>query len=110
MSSGGVGPQQCLYFRPDRHQQRSLRPGGHGKTFDWSLLKNVKRAKPMMLSGGIHPGNVAQAIETVRPDAVDVSSGVETAPGRKDPNLIRAFIAAARTAAAVGALQQRVAS
>lgn len=77
----------------------ATRPGGHGHTFDWSLLTNVKRGKPMMLSGGINPANVAQAIEAVRPDAVDVSSGVESALGVKDRDKIFAFVRAARSAA-----------
>ncbi|MBS4084612.1 MAG: phosphoribosylanthranilate isomerase [Rhizobiales bacterium] len=77
----------------------ATRPGGHGHTFDWSLLANVKRGKPVMLSGGINPANVAQAIEAVRPDAVDVSSGVESAPGVKDRDKILAFVRAARSAA-----------
>jgi len=76
----------------------ATRPGGHGQPFDWSLLKNVKHAKPVMLSGGINPGNVAQAIAEVRPDAVDVSSGVESAPGVKDREKIFAFVRAARSA------------
>lgn len=76
----------------------ATRPGGHGRTFDWSLLANVKRGKPVMLSGGINPENVAAAIETVRPDAVDVSSGVESAPGVKDREKIFAFVRNARNA------------
>jgi phosphoribosylanthranilate isomerase len=76
----------------------ATRPGGHGQSFDWSLLKNIKHTKPVMLSGGINPSNVAQAIEAVRPDAVDVSSGVESAPGVKDREKIFAFIRAARGA------------
>jgi phosphoribosylanthranilate isomerase len=76
----------------------ATRPGGHGQTFDWPLLKNVKRTKPMMLSGGINPANVAQAIAEVRPDAVDVSSGVESAPGVKDREKIFAFVRNARNA------------
>ncbi len=76
----------------------ATRPGGHGQAFDWSLLQDIGRPKPVMLSGGIHPGNVAQAIETVRPDAVDVSSGVESAPGIKDREKIFAFVRAARGA------------
>jgi phosphoribosylanthranilate isomerase len=75
----------------------ATRPGGHGQPFDWSLLKNIKHTKPVMLSGGINPSNVAQAIETVRPDAVDVSSGVESAPGVKDREKIFAFVRAARS-------------
>lgn len=78
--------------------QDATRPGGHGRTFDWSLLANVKRGKPLMLSGGINPENVASAIETVRPDAVDVSSGVESAPGVKDREKIFAFVRNARNA------------
>lgn len=77
----------------------ATRPGGHGQTFDWSLLKSIRRKRPVMLSGGINPENVALAIETVRPDAVDVSSGVESAPGTKDREKIFAFIRAARSAA-----------
>jgi phosphoribosylanthranilate isomerase len=76
----------------------ATRPGGHGQTFDWSLLANVKRTKPVMLSGGLNPGNVATAIVEVRPDAVDVSSGVENAPGVKDAEKIFAFVRAARAA------------
>jgi phosphoribosylanthranilate isomerase len=58
--------------------------GGTGRTFDWALLANVPRTKPFFLAGGITPGNVRSAIETVRPDAIDVSSGVESRPGIKD--------------------------
>jgi len=76
----------------------ALRPGGHGATFDWTLLAGLSPGLRFMLSGGLHPGNVAEAIAVARPAAVDVSSGVETAPGRKDENLIGAFIAAARMA------------
>lgn len=74
----------------------ATRPGGHGQTFDWSLLQNIKHTKPVMLSGGINPENVAQAIAAVRPDAVDVSSGVESAPGVKDREKIFSFVRAAR--------------
>ena len=78
----------------------ATRPGGHGRAFDWSLLSRLDRSKPVMLSGGLDPGNVAAAIASVRPDAVDVSSGVERKPGEKDPEKIKAFVAAARAAAA----------
>jgi phosphoribosylanthranilate isomerase len=77
----------------------ATRPGGHGKPFDWTLLKNISRKKPVMLSGGLNPDNVAQAIEIVRPDAVDVSSGVESAPGVKDREKIFAFVKNARATA-----------
>ncbi len=58
--------------------------GGTGKTFDWSILKEIERVHPFFLSGGINPQNVKQAIETVNPFAIDVSSGVEEKPGLKD--------------------------
>lgn len=76
----------------------ATRPGGHGKSFDWNLLAAMKRARPIMLSGGLDPANVSAAIATVQPDAVDVSSGVESAPGMKDPAKIRQFVAHARAA------------
>ena len=68
--------------------------GGSGKVFDWSLSRSI--AKPIWLAGGLHSVNVAQAIRVVRPFAVDVSSGVEAAPGIKDASRIRAFIKAVR--------------
>ncbi len=74
------------------------RPGGLGVAFDWTLLKALDPGLPFMLSGGLTPETVGQAIKAVRPMGVDVSSGVETAPGEKDANLIRAFIAEARAA------------
>lgn len=66
--------------------------GGTGKAFDWSLLGSAVRGERLILAGGLHPGNVADAIRTVRPWAVDVSSGVESAPGLKDRNKIEQFI------------------
>lgn len=74
------------------------RPGGLGETFEWSLLKALDPALPFMLSGGLTPDTVADAIRTVRPFGVDVSSGVESAPGVKDKRLIEAFIRNARAA------------
>ena len=74
-------------------------PGGHGKVFDWAILEALDPGLPFMLSGGLNPANVAEAIRRVRPWAVDVSSGVESVPGVKDVSKIRAFIAAAREAA-----------
>lgn len=70
----------------------ALLPGGNGVAFDWSLLAGRVWAKPWMLSGGLNPGNVADAIRATGAVAVDVSSGVEDAPGRKNPELIRAFL------------------
>jgi phosphoribosylanthranilate isomerase len=74
------------------------RPGGNAARFDWSLLKDWPAPLPWLLAGGLTPGNVAKAIHATGAEAVDVSSGVERARGRKDPELIRAFVAAARTA------------
>ena len=74
------------------------RPGGHGTAFDWRLLDDVRSLVPFMLSGGLTPGNVAEAIVATGATAVDVSSGVETAPGVKSPDLIRQFILAAHGA------------
>ena len=75
-------------------------PGGHGRPFDWALLAGLDPAQPFMLGGGLDPANVAEAIRIARPAGVDVSSGVESAPGVKDPARIAEFIAAARKAAA----------
>ena len=74
-------------------------PGGNGLAFDWLLLDGVSGRLDFMLSGGLTPANVALAIRLTRPFAVDVSSGVETAPGEKSPELIRQFLAAAKSAA-----------
>jgi phosphoribosylanthranilate isomerase len=75
-------------------------PGGRGKSFDWSVLAGVETTKPWLLAGGLHAGNVAEAMVATRAPGVDVSSGVESAPGVKDGAKIAAFIAAARLAAA----------
>jgi len=74
-------------------------PGGNATAFDWTLLAGRPWPLPWMLAGGLTPATVAEAIRISGAKAVDVSSGVETAPGQKDPDLIRAFIAAARAAA-----------
>jgi phosphoribosylanthranilate isomerase len=73
-------------------------PGGNGIAFDWSLLEGPAREKPFILSGGLNPGNVAEAIRNTGATIVDVSSGVEKAPGIKDIGLIRNFIEAAKGA------------
>jgi phosphoribosylanthranilate isomerase len=72
--------------------------GGTGKTFDWSLLDNLEIHKPVVLAGGLTVDNVGQAIHKVRPFAVDVNSGIETEPGRKDPALISQLITEVRKA------------
>jgi phosphoribosylanthranilate isomerase len=76
----------------------ATRPGGLGNTFDWTLLKDVDPKIVFMLSGGLDASNVAKAVEITNASGVDVSSGVESAPGIKDPDKIRAFIRAAREA------------
>jgi phosphoribosylanthranilate isomerase len=76
----------------------SDRQGGHGVPFDWGLLKALDPALGFMLSGGLTPETVGAAIKQLKPMGVDVSSGVETAPGEKDAALIRAFIDRARAA------------
>lgn len=70
--------------------------GGSGKVFDWSLIPQ-RTAQPVILAGGLHAGNVAEAIRVARPWAVDVSSGIEASPGIKDPDRLRAFVAAVRS-------------
>ena len=71
--------------------------GGGGQVFDWSLLPR-RLSRPMILSGGLHPGNVAEGVRAVRPWAVDVSSGVEVGKGLKDAGLMRQFCQAVREA------------
>ncbi len=68
--------------------------GGTGETFDWALARQASTFGPVILAGGLTPANVAQAIEAARPAAVDVASGVEAAPGKKDPEKLREFFEA----------------
>ena len=74
----------------------ATRPGGLGAVFDWHVLENLDLKLPFMVSGGLDAGNVAEAVRVTRAGGVDVSSGVERAPGIKDPEMIRTFIRAAR--------------
>lgn len=73
-------------------------PGGNGVSYDWGLLKDLDLPKPFMLSGGLNPGNVAEALRQSGARELDVSSGVERDKGVKDSELIRAFLAAAKSA------------
>jgi phosphoribosylanthranilate isomerase len=90
-----IADRLLLDAKPPKQAER---PGGHGVVFDWTLLRGLDPGLSFMLSGGLTPDNVGAAVKTVRPFGVDVSSGVETAPGEKDAGLVRAFIAAARAA------------
>jgi len=94
MSNGGDDP-----FRPrevtvllDAHDPQ--RRGGTGRPIAWDLARRAAKRRPVLLAGGLSPDNVSAAIERVRPYGVDVSSGVESAPGVKDPQKLRAFFAA----------------
>jgi phosphoribosylanthranilate isomerase len=79
-----------------RAPKGATRPGGLGAVFDWHVLGNLDLKLPFMVSGGLTADNVAEAVRVTRAGGVDVSSGVERAPGIKDPEMIRAFIRAAR--------------
>lgn len=90
-------------------------PGGTGRTFDWErahqVLSDESGELPIIAAGGLHPGNVAEAIHALRPWGIDVASGVEQQPGRKDPFRLQAFASAARGAfAEVQALTSRTAA
>jgi phosphoribosylanthranilate isomerase len=89
----GVADRILFDARPPRE---ATRPGGLGAAFDWHLLENLDPALSFMVSGGLHAANVAEAVRVTRAGGVDVSSGVERAPGVKDGDMIRAFIRAAR--------------
>ncbi len=91
----GVLPDPARYPPGPIHLDAPGTAGGSGVEWDISLARGIASERPVMLSGGLNPDNVADAIITVRPWAVDVSSGVET-DGAKDPALIRAFVERAR--------------
>jgi phosphoribosylanthranilate isomerase len=79
-----------------RPPQDGALPGGNGVAFDWTLLKGVEFKRPWLLAGGLTPDNLSQAVKQSGATAVDVSSGVEASPGKKDPAKIEAFLAAAK--------------
>lgn len=95
----GADLQDAERFHTDFHlldtAARGLR-GGSGETWDWDLVRRRRSSVPVILSGGLTPDNVAAGIATVGPYAVDVASGVEAAPGIKDPDRLAAFLEAAR--------------
>jgi phosphoribosylanthranilate isomerase len=89
-------------YRTDFHLLDAYRPdspGGTGQSFDWELAADRRSVIPLILAGGLTPENVGEAIAIVHPYAVDVASGVEASPGRKDPGLLAAFFEGARVAA-----------
>jgi phosphoribosylanthranilate isomerase len=91
--SGYAIDRLLLDAKPPRN---ATRPGGHGAVFDWSALDGFAASRPWFLSGGLEPKNVAAALRATHAPGVDVSSGVESAPGRKDPASIFAFVEAVR--------------
>jgi len=94
----------------ERSELEATRPGGLGKRFDWRLLEKLQTRVPFMLSGGLDALNVVEALRITAAPGVDVSSGVERAPGEKDPDKIRAFIAAARHGASLRAAPDKAMS
>lgn len=89
----GVADQLLIDAKPPKGADL---PGGNGLAFDWRLLAGRRWPVPWMLAGGLTPGNVAEAVRLTGARQVDVSSGVESAPGVKDAGLVRAFVAAAQ--------------
>jgi phosphoribosylanthranilate isomerase len=75
-------------------------PGGNAQAWDWGQVGFLARRHPLILAGGLTPDNAAQAVRAAAPDAIDVSSGVEASPGRKDPSKVKQLIAAVSSAAA----------
>jgi phosphoribosylanthranilate isomerase len=95
----GADIQALIGYHTDFHLLDSYTPGvpgGTGETFAWELASAHRGRTPLILSGGLNPDNVVESIRAVRPFAVDVASGVELSPGRKDPDKLEAFAAAVR--------------
>ena len=90
-----VADQVLVDAKPPKDAQL---PGGNGLAFDWQLIAARRWPVPWMLAGGLTPDNVAEAVRLTGARQVDVSSGIESAPGVKDPDLMRAFVAAAKVA------------
>jgi phosphoribosylanthranilate isomerase len=101
--AAAYGDEVEMFLFDAKPPSNATREGGHGAAFDWQLLKGRKFARPWLLAGGLNPENVARAIRACDAPGVDVSSGVETAPGVKSADMIRDFVSAARTAQLVSA-------
>ena len=86
----GINDYNTDFYLLDTYS--AIVPGGTGKIFDWKLIEGFEFLKPVILSGGLTPANVIQAIKKFSPYGVDVSSGVEDAPGKKDPDLMKKFL------------------
>jgi phosphoribosylanthranilate isomerase len=102
----GADIQALATFHTDYHLLDSYlpgKPGGTGRTFSWEIASAHRGPAPVILSGGLSPENVGEAISVVHPFAVDVASGVELEPGRKDSGKMEAFVDAVRAAAPVAA-------
>jgi phosphoribosylanthranilate isomerase len=100
--ASGADMRQAARYHTDLHlldAAAGAAYGGSGRTWDWRLIAQRHSQIPVVLSGGLTPDNVADAIAAVRPWGVDVASGVESAPGIKDPAKMEAFIAAAQSSA-----------
>jgi phosphoribosylanthranilate isomerase len=95
----GLAAFHTDYHLLDSHVKGT--PGGTGETFAWKLARAHDRRMPLILSGGLNAANVPAAIAAVRPFAVDVASGVEVSPGRKDPDQLEAFAAAVASTTAL---------
>jgi phosphoribosylanthranilate isomerase len=97
----GFKPEELRKIRPSAYLLDAFDPdrlGGTGRTFDWKAAREAKQYGPIILAGGLTPENVAQAVREVRPFAVDVASGVESAPGIKDAAKLQAFFTAVAAA------------
>jgi len=86
----GINDYDVDFYLLDTHSENAA--GGTGEAFDWKMLENFEFLRPVILSGGLTPGNVSRAIKEVAPYGVDVSSGVEKAAGKKDMDLMKKFV------------------
>jgi phosphoribosylanthranilate isomerase len=94
-AAGFAGIADMMLFDAKAHPSATI-PGGNGVVFDWKALRGLSQEAPFALSGGLHAGNVGEALAQTGAALVDVSSGVELAPGEKDADLVRKFVAAAK--------------